>query len=84
MPIQGSASDIVKIAMLKVHQAIKREKLHAKMILQVHDELVFEVPTEEVERTSQVVKEAMEKAVQLDVPLEVEIGAGKNWMDAKP
>lgn len=84
MPMQGSASDIVKLAMLKVAQAIRREKLGARMILQVHDELVFEVPEGEVERASKVVKEAMENAVKLDVPLEVEVGAGKNWMDAKP
>ncbi|MFN7949845.1 MAG: DNA polymerase I [Blastocatellia bacterium] len=84
MPIQGTASDIVKLAMLKVDEVLRHEKLSARMILQVHDELVFEVPQAEVERTSQVVKEAMESAAQIDVPLEVEIGTGKNWMDAKP
>jgi DNA polymerase I len=84
MPMQGSASDIVKLAMMRVDESLKREKLHAKMILQVHDELVFEVPKDEVERTSAVVKVAMENAVKLDVPLLVEIGAGDNWMSAKP
>jgi DNA polymerase-1 len=84
MPMQGSASDIIKLAMLRADAALKREKLHAKMILQVHDELVFEVPRAEVERASMVVKEAMEKAAELAVPLLVEIGVGENWMDAKP
>jgi DNA polymerase I len=84
MPMQGTAADIVKLAMLKVAAAIKREKLKARMILQVHDELVFEVPEKEAERAGKIVKEAMERAVTLDVPLEVETGAGANWMDAKP
>jgi DNA polymerase-1 len=84
MPMQGSASDIVKMAMLRVSEALRREKLKARMILQVHDELVFELPENEVELTSKVVKSAMESAAQIDVPLLVEIGIGKNWMDAKP
>jgi DNA polymerase I len=84
MPMQGSASDIVKLAMLRVDEALKRERLKARMILQVHDELVFEVPPKEVEKTSEVVKTAMEKAVALAVPLVVEIGVGENWVDAKP
>ncbi|MDX2042808.1 MAG: DNA polymerase I [Acidobacteriota bacterium] len=84
MPMQGSASDIVKLAMLRVWEALKKEKLSAKMILQVHDELVFEVPENELEKTGQVVKAAMENAVKLAVPLPVELGSGKNWMDAKP
>jgi DNA polymerase-1 len=84
MPMQGSASDIVKLAMLRVAEALRREKLKAKMILQVHDELVFEVPKKEVERTSEVIKAVMESAVKIDVPLIVEIGMGENWVDAKP
>jgi len=84
MPMQGSASDIIKLAMLRVDEALKRERLTARMILQVHDELVFEVPKKEVARTSEVVKAAMEGAAKLDVPLVVEIGTGVNWMDAKP
>lgn len=84
MPMQGSASDIVKLAMLRVAEALRREKLHAKMILQVHDELVFEVPEKEVARTSEVIKTAMESAAKIDVPLLVEIGMGENWMAAKP
>lgn len=84
MPMQGSASDIVKLAMLRVAEALRREKLKAKMILQVHDELVFEVPEQELERTAQIVKAAMESAANIAVPLPVELGSGKNWMDAKP
>ena len=84
MPMQGSASDIVKLAMLHVWKALKKEKLSAKMILQVHDELVFEVPKNELEKTCDVVKAAMESAVKLAVPLPVELGSGENWMDAKP
>ncbi|MFN0112063.1 MAG: DNA polymerase I [Blastocatellia bacterium] len=84
MPMQGSAADLGKLAMLRVWDALKQEKLSAKMILQVHDELVFEVPENELEKTGQVVKAAMESAVKLAVPLPVELGSGKNWMDAKP
>ena len=84
MPMQGSASDIVKLAMLRVAEALRREKLKARMILQVHDELVFDVPKKEVEKTSEVVKAAMENAAKLDAPLVVEVGVGENWMDAKP
>jgi DNA polymerase-1 len=84
MPMQGSASDIIKLAMLKVHEALKREKLQAQMILQVHDELVLEVPKAEVEKVSALVKKAMEQAAKTDVPLVVETGSGENWMDAKP
>ncbi len=83
MPMQGSASDIVKLAMLRVVEALRREKLKARMILQVHDELVFEVPKKEAKVTGEVVKKAMESAAKIDVPLIVEVGAGDNWMDAK-
>jgi intein/homing endonuclease len=81
---KNTASDIVKLAMLRVAESLRREKLKAKMILQVHDELVFEVPKKEVEKTSQVVKAAMENAAKIDAPLIVEIGVGENWVDAKP
>ncbi|MDQ3129838.1 MAG: DNA polymerase I [Acidobacteriota bacterium] len=83
MPIQGTASDIVKMAMLKVDEAIRREKLQTRMIMQVHDELLFESPAAEVEKATQIIKQAMETAVELDVPLTVEIGAGENWMTTK-
>jgi DNA polymerase-1 len=84
MPMQGSASDIVKLAMLRVAESLRREKLKARMILQVHDELVFEVPKDEVKKTAEVVKAAMENAAKINAPLIVEIGVGENWMDAKP
>lgn len=84
MPMQGTATDIVKLAMLKTDEALRRMNLQAKMILQVHDELVFELPKNEVAAASKVIKGAMEAAFLLDVPLIVEIGVGDNWMAAKP
>ena len=83
MPIQGTASDIVKISMIKVDAAIKNAGLKTRMIMQVHDELLFEAPKDEVERASEIIKREMESAAELDVPLAVEIGVGNNWMDAK-
>ncbi|MEJ7618675.1 MAG: DNA polymerase [Pyrinomonadaceae bacterium] len=83
MPIQGSASDIVKIAMLKVEEALRRENLRARMVMQVHDELLVEAPQDESARVAEILKREMSTAVELDVPLEVEVGIGKNWMDAK-
>ena len=83
MPLQGSASDIVKIAMLRVDEALKRENLKTQMIMQVHDELLFESPEAEVEKAMDIIKKEMESAVELDVPLTVEIGAGANWMNVK-
>jgi DNA polymerase-1 len=84
MPIQGTASDIVKIAMLHVDDEFKREGLEARMLMQVHDELLVEVPEAEVERVTEIVKHEMESAVSLDVPLVADVGVGDNWMDAKP
>ncbi|MEO7539857.1 MAG: DNA polymerase I, partial [Pyrinomonadaceae bacterium] len=83
MPIQGTASDIVKIAMIRVANALKKEKLETKMIMQVHDELLFEAPEAEIARATEIIKREMEAAATLDVPLVVEIGAGNNWMSAK-
>jgi DNA polymerase-1 len=83
MPIQGSASDIVKIAMIRVDDALKREGFATKMIMQVHDELLFEAPESEIDTVSAVIKREMEAAATLDVPLVVELGVGENWMDAK-
>lgn len=83
MPLQGTASDIVKIAMLKVDAALKHADLKTKMIMQVHDELLFESPENEVEKATEIIKQAMETAVELDVPLIVEVGAGTNWMNTK-
>jgi DNA polymerase-1 len=83
MPIQGTASDIVKIAMLHVDEAIKREGLSARLLMQVHDELLIEAPKAEAERVAELLRREMETAVELDVPLKVEVGIGDNWMDAK-
>ncbi|MGI9035315.1 MAG: DNA polymerase I [Pyrinomonadaceae bacterium] len=83
LPMQATASDIVKIAMLKVDAALRRENLKTQMIMQVHDELLFESPNDEVEKATEIIKKEMESAVKLDVPLLVEIGAGDNWMTAK-
>jgi DNA polymerase-1 len=84
MPIQGTASDIVKIAMLHVDEQFKRERLDARMLMQVHDELLVEAPAGEARRVSQILKKEMELAVKLDVPLVADVGTGDNWMDAKP
>ena len=83
MPIQGTASDIVKIAMLHVDEALRRENTGARMLMQVHDELLVEAPEAEAERVAALVRREMESAVELDVPLTVEVGIGDNWMDAK-
>jgi len=84
MPIQGTASDIVKIAMLHVQEEFKRAGLKAKLLMQVHDELLVETPAEESDQVVSILKREMEAAVQLDVPLIVDIGIADNWMDAKP
>ena len=84
MPIQGTASDIVKIAMLHVAEEFKRANLSARLLMQVHDELLVETPAGESEQVTQILKREMESAVQLDVPLVVDVGVADNWMDAKP
>lgn len=81
-PIQGSAADIIKIAMINIDKVFEKEKLKTKMLLQVHDELVFEAPTEEVEVAKYLIKTEMESAVETQVPLLVEVGVGKNWLEA--
>ncbi|MCL5612272.1 MAG: DNA polymerase I, partial [Chloroflexi bacterium] len=78
-PIQGTAADIMKIAMLRIPSALKKAKLSAQMLLQVHDELVLEVPKAELEKTVKTVKEVMESAYQLDIPLETEARSGPSW-----
>src|SRR5262245_24001382 len=84
MPIQGTASDIVKMAMLKVDEEFKRAGLESRLLMQVHDELLVEVPDKEVAKVTEVLKHEMESAVSLDVPLVADVGVGDNWMDAKP
>lgn len=80
-PIQGSAADIIKLAMLEVSDKIKKASLKAKMILQVHDELIFEVPKNELEIAKDIIRCAMEEAYKLDVPLKVDVKVGTNWYD---
>lgn len=82
-PIQGSAADLIKIAMIRIANRINREHLSAKMLLQVHDELVFEAPGEEMERLQTLVREEMEGAAQLSIPLVVDLGVGANWLETK-
>ena len=82
-PIQGSAADLIKIAMIHIDQAMKEAGVKAKMILQVHDELIFDVPKEEVEQMKQIVEEGMVKAMTLKVPLTVECSVGTDWYEAK-
>ena len=82
-PIQGSAADIIKIAMIKVNNELKKNNLKTLMIAQVHDELVFDVPKDELEIVTKIVKETMESAVKLNVVLEASVEVGKNWFEAK-
>ena len=81
-PLQGSAADIIKIAMVRIHERLKKEKYRSKMILQVHDELIFEVPEGELEKLKEMVIFEMSNATRLDVPLKVDWGMGKNWLEA--
>jgi DNA polymerase I len=81
-PVQGSSADIIKLAMINIHTRLRREQLSAQMLLQVHDELVFEVPLAELDVVKPLVVEEMEQAVQLDVPIKADVGAGRNWFEA--
>ena len=81
-PIQGSAADIIKIAMINIHNQLKEGNWKSKMLLQVHDELVFEVPKSELEALKTMVQTEMENAYTLKVPLVVDIGVGANWLEA--
>ena len=82
-PIQGSAADLIKIAMIKVVERMKKEKVKSKLLLQIHDELIFEVPKEEMETMISLVKEEMENVLELKVPLQASISCGKTWYEAK-
>ena len=81
-PIQGSAADIIKIAMVRIAQRLEKEKLATRMLLQVHDELLFDVPKPELEVVTPLIREEMQQAYKLSVPLIVEIGTGNNWLEA--
>ncbi len=82
-PIQGSAADIIKLAMIEIHRSIKKEEMPAKMILQVHDELLFEIPEPQVEDVARRIVELMETVVKLRVPLKVNVSWGKSWAELK-
>ncbi|MFN3245068.1 MAG: DNA polymerase, partial [Leptonema sp. (in: bacteria)] len=81
-PIQGTSADIIKIAMIEIHKQLKKKKMQSKMILQVHDELVFEAKDEEKVELMEIAKEKMQSAVSLKVPLKVDIGIGRDWESA--
>ena len=81
-PIQGSAADIIKIAMINIHKRLQSEAWQTQMLLQVHDELVFEVPQTELEKATEMIRSEMENAYAIDVPLVVDVGVGQNWLEA--
>jgi len=83
-PIQGTNADIIKIAMNRIDAELERRRLQSAMILQVHDELVFECPDDEVDEVCRLVLDIMPNAMRLDVPLKVEIKRGRNWGDMEP
>jgi DNA polymerase I len=80
-PIQGTASDLIKLAMIKISEQIKAKSLGAKMILQIHDELVFELPVSELHLLTGLVKKEMEQVMKLDVPIKVDMKKGANWLE---
>ncbi|SHH65432.1 DNA polymerase I [Chryseobacterium oranimense] len=81
-PVQGSAADVVKLAMIKIDKELKEQQLQTKMLLQVHDELIFEAPADEIEAASKLIRTEMESALKTQVPLLVEVGVGNNWLEA--
>jgi DNA polymerase-1 len=86
-PIQGSAADLIKVAMINVHRTLQQELPDVRMILQVHDELIFEVPEKELDAAKRLIQgemEAVGKHLELSVPLKVDVGVGKNWRAAHP
>ena len=80
-PIQGAAADIMKLAMIKVDKALKEAKLDARIVMQVHDELVIEVKCEEAATVKEIVRREMENATKLSIPLTVDVTEGKNWLE---
>ena len=79
MPVQGTSADIIKVAMINLHREMEQRQLKSKLLLQVHDELVFEVPQNEMDEMRQLVPQAMSTALELSVPLKVDIKTGTNW-----
>ena len=82
MPIQGTAAELIKLAMIKIHKKLKLAKLKSKLILQVHDELIFEYPENEYDQLRKIVVSEMENAMELKIPLKVDVGFGDHWYDA--
>jgi DNA polymerase I len=81
--IQGSAADIIKVAMVRCWKRLRDEGLRTRLVLQIHDELLFEAPDDEIDRATTIVREEMTRAYDLDPPLAVDVGVGPNWLEAK-
>ena len=81
-PIQGTAADMIKIAMVNIHQEMAKTGIRSQLIMQVHDELVFEVHKDELEELSSIVESQMKNAIPMKVPIEIDLGTGKNWLAA--
>jgi DNA polymerase-1 len=81
-PIQGTAADMIKIAMINIYEEFQKRKLKSKMLLQVHDELVFDALKSEIDEVKEIVKDKMRNALKLKIPIEVEMGTGDNWLEA--
>ena len=84
MPVQGTAADVMKRAMLDIDAALRKQELRSRMLLQVHDELIFEVPDEEVDQLAALLEELMPAALDLVVPLNIEVKSAPNWRDLEP
>jgi DNA polymerase-1 len=82
-PLQGTAADLIKIAMIRIDRKLRQQNLRAKMTLQVHDELLFDVPEDEVDDVRTLVKGEMENVIELKVPVVADVGVGQNWRDLK-
>jgi DNA polymerase-1 len=82
MPIQGTAADVIKLAMINIHNWLKDNNKKSRMLLQVHDELIFEIHESELDEVPKKIEELMESAFEMDVPLKVEAGIGENWLEA--
>jgi len=83
MPVQGTSADIIKVAMINLYHLMEKRELKSRMLLQVHDELIFEVPDDEMDAMRKLVPEVMDSAVKLDVPLKVDTKVGRNWGEMK-
>ncbi|MYC00292.1 MAG: DNA polymerase I, partial [Chloroflexi bacterium] len=84
MPVQGTAADVMKRAMIELDEALRKRELRSRMLLQVHDELIFEVPSEEIDSLADILREIMPAALDLVVPLNIEVKSARNWRDLEP